>query len=719
MEDSKVLKSRLIGVKSSSAFEQINPAFDWNGDVSEAPFDDRKFMVKRTSLQETSTSDLVGQGRARTADSSHPRLNVSSARRRVSQGSTPSSEEVTPKRRDPPRYRKKHSVDSQVSPFLFDDGSRRSSDSSTTTPGFLLPRKEDDEGIWINGSVPEDKPYVPSVPSERKSRQRKTSGPGPAWNRSVSYEPSGPEIRRVKSWSVIGVAEAEDDRPMSRENNLSVTRAGIRQRSVSPGPHMDRERMDEERIQSADKSKKDNSTSRTNSKELGALPKSVSQPDLIYHIEEEAMNSSMNTDSQVFNRVRSKKDLELIAGANHVHEQLTDVESEKITDLEIEKLPELETKELTGFTIDRLQDLETETSTDAESKKPVIEPNVTKNKIEVKIGRKHLEFELQDMNSDNLDPDDSGMGASIPSQNEGNSIIEVIDIPAIREKAEKLRVGYRSSFEYKFGMGFGECEVAGIEYLPNGNVIVYNRPKHQLRLFDLDFKCIASCEVPPCRTMGFSTDTKVALATEKVLIFCQVGSSSIKKTSEQMAFRFRVRNSIRIGNILFVVCDANGQGVIYILTKTEAKEKMKKAKFSSWKIIHTLASHYTQNMSASVFLAADTEQERIIIADVKNRKLLAVTSDGKVPFIVALGWLPRGVAVVDEFLIVCNDTEHSLCLLSGKTGQRLKTLIRGLHFNPSYMAFDPVSRRLLVSSVKSATIRLYDVSSSDVMESVC
>lgn len=111
-------------------------------------------------------------------------------------------------------------------------------------------------------------------------------------------------------------------------------------------------------------------------------------------------------------------------------------------------------------------------------------------------------------------------------------------------------------------------------------------------------------------------------------------------------------------------------------------------------------------------MVAEEREATVYFTDPFNKFLASMSFRGEMIRIARFDWTPRGLAVVDDFIVVDNDTARSLCLMN-KNGQLLKTLISNLHENPSHLCYNPISRELFVCALRSQKIRVYSVESLD------
>lgn len=277
----------------------------------------------------------------------------------------------------------------------------------------------------------------------------------------------------------------------------------------------------------------------------------------------------------------------------------------------------------------------------------------------------------------------------------------------------------RTAFDFKQGSKTGEHDLGGIVRTRTDKLIVLDPVSRKMKMFkkssntthEFQYRCITTHSFSEhCNSVAAVKDKMIAVTSEKKVEFFRVRRSKLKCSSMTIRTPSKCFAVTATSNKVFFIAQLpSGHGCI------KCYERIQSTFTSNWKLDFIIERPFGENLSIHSFLVADEEEDTVYFTNPESRFLASMSFRGEMIRIARFDWTPRGLAVVGDYIIVNNDTSHSLCLMN-KNGQLLKYLIRNLHENPSHLCYIPTSKELFVCALRSPKIRVYSVLSSEEAE---
>ncbi|XP_048774353.1 uncharacterized protein LOC125679286 [Ostrea edulis] len=273
-----------------------------------------------------------------------------------------------------------------------------------------------------------------------------------------------------------------------------------------------------------------------------------------------------------------------------------------------------------------------------------------------------------------------------------------------------------TAFEFKLGSKFGDYNIGGIVRVRQEKLVILDCVSGKMKMFkraankknELQFSCITTYSLSD-HSNGIAAvkEDMLAVTSEKKVQFFKVRRSRLKCTT----------TTIKTPSKCFAIAASSTK--VFFIAQISSKygcikcyERTKGTFQSTWKLDFIIERPFGENVSIHSSMVAEEREATVYFTDPFNKFLASMSFRGEMIRIARFDWTPRGLAVVDDFIVVDNDTARSLCLMN-KNGQLLKTLISNLHENPSHLCYNPISRELFVCALRSQKIRVYSVESLD------
>jgi hypothetical protein len=273
-----------------------------------------------------------------------------------------------------------------------------------------------------------------------------------------------------------------------------------------------------------------------------------------------------------------------------------------------------------------------------------------------------------------------------------------------------------TAFEFKLGSKFGDFNIGGIVRVRQEKLVILDCISRKMKMFkkaankknELQFSCITTCSLSD-QSSGIAAikENMLAVTSEKKVQIFRVRRSRLKCTT----------TTIKTPSKCFAIAASSTK--VFFIAQLSSKygcikcyERTKGTFQSNWKLDFIIEKPFGENVSIHSSLVAEEGEATVYFTDPLNKFLASMSFRGEMIRIARFDWTPRGLAVVNDFIIVGNDTTRSLCLMN-KNGQLLKTLISNLHENPSHLCYNPISEELFVCALRSQKIRVYSVECFD------
>lgn len=272
------------------------------------------------------------------------------------------------------------------------------------------------------------------------------------------------------------------------------------------------------------------------------------------------------------------------------------------------------------------------------------------------------------------------------------------------------------SFDFKQGSKSGDHDPGGIVRARKDDLVILDSVSRKMKMFkkvdnnknELQFRCATTYSFSDhCHGVASVKENMLAVTSEKKIEFFRVRRSKLKCSSTTIRTPskcFAITATTK--KVFFIAQLSSVQGCI------KCYERIKGTFKSRWELDYIIERPFGETLSIHSFLVADEEESTVYFTNPESRFLASMSCRGEMIRIARFDWTPRGIAVVGEYLIVDNDTAHSLCL-TNKNGQVLRTLISNLHENPSHLCYNPSSKELFMCALRSPKIRVYSVHNSD------